>query len=153
MARPTSRTARTRTANRWARTRCGALSNSTAGIRMRRSACRPRCRRISPPASAAAAAQWERTVAAYRTEHPALASQIDCMQRRELPDDWDGALPSFPADAKGMATRDASGKALNAIAAVVPWLLGGAADLAPATKTHLDFVGAGEFEAPGGGGA
>jgi len=99
-----------------------------------------------------ARAEWERTFAAYRTQHPALASQIECMQRRELPDDWDRALPSFPADAKGMATRDASGKALNAIAAAVPWLLGGAADLAPSTKTHLDFADAGEFEAPGAGG-
>ena len=69
------------------------------------------------------------------------------MQHRELPDGWDKDLPIFPADAKGMATRDSSGKVLNALAKNVPWLLGGAADLAPSTKTRLTFDGAGDFEA------
>ena len=90
--------------------------------------------------------------AAYRKQYPDLADQIDHMQRRELPEGWDSALPTFPADAKGMATRDSSGKVLNAIAEKVPWLLGGAADLAPSTKTHLSFEFAGEFQAPRQGG-
>jgi transketolase len=74
------------------------------------------------------------------------------MQRRELPDGWDRELPSFPADAKGMATRESSAIVQNAIAKHVPWLLGGSADLAPSTKTRLTFEGAGDLEAatPGG---
>ena len=71
------------------------------------------------------------------------------MQRGELPEQWQNALPTFPADAKGLATRESSGKVLNAIAERVPWLLGGAADLAPSTKTHLSFDSAGEFQASG----
>ena len=97
-------------------------------------------------------AAWEDMFAAYRKQYPDLADQIDHMQRRELPEGWDSALPTFPADAKGMATRDSSGKVLNAIAEKVPWLLGGAADLAPSTKTHLSFEFAGEFQAPRQGG-
>jgi transketolase len=74
------------------------------------------------------------------------------MQRRELPDGWDRDLPSFPADPRGLAGRDASGQALNALARTVPWLLGGSADLGPSTRTTLTFPGAGDFEAdsPGG---
>jgi transketolase len=71
------------------------------------------------------------------------------MQKRELPSGWDSDLPIFPADAKGVSGRDASAKVLNAVARRVPWLLGGAADLAPSTKTRLTFDGAGDFE-PGG---
>ena len=67
------------------------------------------------------------------------------MQQRELPEGWDKELPTFPADAKGLATRDSSGKVFNAIAKNVPWLLGGSADLAPSTKTLLTFDGAGDF--------
>ena len=89
---------------------------------------------------------WRASFAAYRAQYPDLAAQIDRMQQRELPADWDTALPNFGADAKGVATRDASGKVLNAIAARVPWLLGGAADLAPSTKTTLTFDFAGAFE-------
>ena len=89
---------------------------------------------------------WRASFAAYRVQYPELAAQIDQMQQRELPADWDAALPNFGADAKGLATRDASGKVLNAIAAHVPWLLGGAADLAPSTKTTLTFDFAGAFE-------
>jgi transketolase len=91
-------------------------------------------------------AAWRSTFAAYRLQFPELAAQIDQMQRRELPAGWDAALPVFAPDAKGLATRDASGQVLNAIAARMPWLLGGAADLAPSTKTQLTFAGAGEFE-------
>ena len=69
------------------------------------------------------------------------------MQHRELPNGWDKNLPTFPADAKGMATRDSSGKVLNAIAQNVPWLIGGSADLATPTKTRLKFDGAGGFQA------
>jgi transketolase len=69
------------------------------------------------------------------------------MQKRELPDGWDRDIPTFPADAKGLAGRDASGKVLNAIAQNVPWFIGGAADLAPSTKTRLTFDGAGDFTA------
>jgi transketolase len=88
----------------------------------------------------------------YRAQHPDLADHIHRMQYRRLPDGWDKDLPSFPADAKGVASRDASGKVLNAIARNVPWLIGGAGDLAPSTKTRLTFDGAGDLEAdnPGG---
>ncbi len=94
-------------------------------------------------------AAWKKMFAAYRGQYPDLAEQIDLMQHRDLPKDWDSALPIFPTDAKGMATRDSSGKVLNAIAEKIPWLLGGAADLAPSTKTHLSFESAGDFQAPG----
>ncbi len=88
----------------------------------------------------------------YRRAHPELADRIERMQRRELPDRWDAALPSFPADEKGIASRDSSSKVLNAIAERYPWLIGGDADLAPSTKTHLSFEGAGDLESddPGG---
>jgi transketolase len=88
----------------------------------------------------------------YRKEHPDLADHIHRMQYRQLPDGWDKELPSFPADPKGVASRDASGKVLNAIARNVPWLIGGAGDLAPSTKTRLTIEGAGDLEAdnPGG---
>ena len=91
---------------------------------------------------------WRAAFAAYRAQYPDLAAQIDRMQRRELPYAWDAVLPAFDPDTKGLARRDASGKVLNAIAAQVPWLLGGAADLAPSTKTTLTFDFAGAFEPP-----
>ena len=94
-------------------------------------------------------ALWNELFSAYRKKNPDLADQIDRMQRGELPEQWQNALPTFPADAKGLATRESSGKVLNAIAERVPWLLGGAADLAPSTKTHLSFDSAGEFQASG----
>jgi transketolase len=91
---------------------------------------------------------WRAAFKAYGTQYPELAGQIDRIQRRELPEAWDSALPAFETDAKGLATRDASGQVLNAIAARMPWLLGGAADLAPSTKTTLKFADAGAFEPP-----
>ena len=91
---------------------------------------------------------WDERFEAYRTQYPDLADQIERMERGDLPDDWDKHLPTFPADAKGMATRDSSSKVLNDIAANMPWLLGGAGDLAPSTKTDLRFKFAGEFQAP-----
>ena len=62
-----------------------------------------------------------------------------------MPKSWDKDLPTFPADAKGMATRDSSGKALNALAKNIPWMIGGSADLAHSNKTNLTFEGAGDF--------
>jgi transketolase len=97
-------------------------------------------------------AAWNALFAAYRQQYPDLADQIARMQGRELPVGWDHDLPTFPSDAKGVASRDASSRVLNAIAAHVPWVLGGAADLAPSTRTHLSFEAAGEFQAPGNGG-
>ncbi len=91
---------------------------------------------------------WETQFSAYRKKYPALAEQIDRIQRRDLPEGWDSALPVFPADMKGLATREASGKVMNAIAEKMPWLVGGAADLAPSTKTYLNFEPAGDFQSP-----
>ncbi len=95
---------------------------------------------------------WAERFNAYKGEHPDLAEQIDQMQRRELPDGWDSQLPTFEPDEKGVASRASSGKVLNSLAQSVPWLIGGAADLAPSTKTFLNFDGAGTFTAaePGG---
>ena len=102
---------------------------------------------------ARALADWRARFAAYRRSYPQLADEIDRLQRRELPADWDAALPAFPADAKGLATRESSGKVQSAIAERMPWLLGGAADLAPSTKTRLGFEDAGDFEPPAHGGS
>jgi transketolase len=90
---------------------------------------------------------WFGRVERYRAEHPELADQLYRMQHRQLPEGWDSGLKAFPPDHKGMATRNSSGLVLNAIAPNVPWLMGGAADLAPSTKTRLTFDGAGDFEA------
>jgi transketolase len=98
---------------------------------------------------AAAHAAWDALLTGYRGAWPGLAGQIDAIQAGRLPDGWEATLPTFPLDAKGIATRDASGLVLNALAQNVPWLLGGAADLAPSTKTNLTVEGAGSFEAPG----
>ncbi|MER7003782.1 transketolase [Dactylosporangium sp. NPDC000555] len=97
--------------------------------------------------SRAAHDAWRSRFTAYRSRYPRLADEIERMQRRELPDGWQDALPTFPPDAKGLATRDSSGQVLNALARAVPWLLGGSADLAPSTKTRLTFPGAGDFQA------
>jgi transketolase len=101
---------------------------------------------------AAASQAWTKLLADYRAPYPDLALEIDQLQRRELPTGWDGNLPVFPADAKGLAGREASGKVLNVLAQNVPWLLGGSADLGPSTKTTLTFAGAGDVQAttPGG---
>ena len=96
--------------------------------------------------------RWTELFAAYREEYPELATEIDQMQRRELPAGWDKDLPSFPTDGIGIAGRDASGQVLNMLAQNIPWLLGGSADLAPSNRTTLKFAGAGDFQAdsPGG---
>src|SRR5437879_1520315 len=90
--------------------------------------------------------EWSKTFSQYTQKYPELADQLHRMQRRELPDGWDKNLPTFPADAKGLATRESSGKVLNAVAKNIPWLIGGAADLATSTKTTLKFEGAGDFQ-------
>jgi len=90
---------------------------------------------------------WDLLFAEYKKSNPDLADQLYRMQHRLLPDGWDKNLPVFPADAKGLATRDSSAKVLNVLAQNVPWLIGGAADLAPSTKTRFTFEGAGDFEA------
>jgi transketolase len=95
---------------------------------------------------AQARARWTELFAAYRSKYPELATEVDLMQRRELPSGWDRGLPVFPADPKGIAGRDASGKVLNVLAQNIPWLLGGSADLGSSNKTLLTFEGAGDFE-------
>ncbi len=90
-------------------------------------------------------AKWSQGFEQYRKKYPELADQLHRMQRRELPDGWDKNLPAFPADAKGVATRESSGKVLNALAQNVPWIMGGSADLATSNKTTLKFEGAGDF--------
>jgi transketolase len=91
--------------------------------------------------------EWTALFASYRSKYPELAGEIDQMQRRELPEEWDRNLPVFPADAKGLAGRDASGKVLNVLAQNIPWFLGGSADLGPSNKTTLTYEGAGNFQA------
>jgi transketolase len=90
---------------------------------------------------------WTARADAYRAAHKDLAAEFEAMQRDEIPAGWDAKLPSFPADAKGMASRESGAKVLNAIAQHYPWLIGGSADLSPSTKTNLTFEAAGEFQA------
>ena len=96
--------------------------------------------------------RWTDLFASYKAEYPELATEIEQMQRRELPAGWDRNLPVFTADPKGIAGRDASGLVLNVLAQNIPWLLGGSADLGPSNKTTLKYEGAGSFQAasPGG---
>jgi len=77
---------------------------------------------------------WEATRERYRKEQPELSKELDLVDRFELPPGWDADLPVFPADPKGMATRESSGQVLNALGKKIPWLLGGAADLSGSTK-------------------
>jgi transketolase len=97
-------------------------------------------------------AAWKKTFADYAKANAKSADEILRNLKHELPVRWDVDLPDFEPDEKGIATREAAGKVLNAIAKNVPWLLGGAADLAPSTKTNLTFDGAGALETktPGG---
>src|SRR5271155_5708155 len=90
--------------------------------------------------------RWAQMFAGYSEKYPELADRLHRMQRRELPADWDKNLPTFPADAKGIATRESSGKVLNALAQNIPWLIGGSADLATSNKVNLAFEGAGDFQ-------
>src|SRR5947209_19573665 len=90
---------------------------------------------------------WTRSFTEYRAKFPEMAVEIDQMQKRELPAGWDRNLPTFSADAQGLAGRDASGKVLNVLAQNIPWLLGGSADLSPSNKSTLTYEGAGNFQA------
>lgn len=90
-------------------------------------------------------AKWKALFTEYAKKFPDLAGRLQKMQHRELPEGWDKNLPVFPEDAKGMATRESSGKVLNALAQNIPWLMGGSADLAKSNKTNLVFQGAGDF--------
>ncbi len=96
--------------------------------------------------------KWSELFAAYRAKYHELHTEIELMQRRELPQGWDRNLPTFPASEKGIAGREASGQVLNVLAQNVPWLVGGSADLGSSNKTTLKFQGAGDFEreTPGG---
>ncbi len=96
---------------------------------------------------ATARRDWMKLFDTYREAFPEFAAEIGQMQCRELPAGWDRNFPVFPANAKGMAGRDASGKMLNAIAQNVPWFLGGSADLGPSNRTQLTYPGAGDFQA------
>jgi transketolase len=91
--------------------------------------------------------KWETLFTDYGKKFPQLADQINRMQHRELPDGWDKSLPTFPADVKGLATRESAGKVLNAVAESFPWMVGGSADLAGSDRTRLKFDGAGDFQA------
>jgi transketolase len=91
-------------------------------------------------------ADWEASFARYSVQFPELAAEFDAMRSGKPAAGWDKVVPSFPTDAKGMASRDAGGKVLNAIAPHMPGLIGGAADLAPSTKTLQTFEGSGAFE-------
>jgi len=110
----------------------GVYEHFTAGIGKRGSAARQK---------------WTELFESYRTQYPDLAAEVELMQKRELPTGWDRKLPVFPADAKGMAGRDASGKTLNVLAQNIPWFLGGSADLGPSNKTLFTYPGAGDFQA------
>jgi transketolase len=89
--------------------------------------------------------EWVAMTDRYRSDYPEMAAELDLMLKDKLPEGWDADIPVFEADAKGLASRDSGGKVLNAIAAKVPWLIGGSADLAPSTKT--DIKGKPSFEA------
>ena len=88
-------------------------------------------------------AEWNNKFEAYAAAFPALAADWNCLQSGDLPAGWDKDIPVFPTDPKGLASRESSGKVLNAVARNVPWLVGGAADLAPSTKTLIN--GAADF--------
>ena len=132
---------------------CRRSARDQAGLRLAPGcasfSCPRKCRRISRPASALAAASCTKSGSRNSpsiAEHPDLADQWQRMQARELPANWDRDIPEFPADPKGVGSRISSGKVLNTIAQHVPWLIGGAADLAPLTMTTLTFDGTGSFE-------
>ena len=94
--------------------------------------------------------EWMQVSDKYRLTYPELAAEIDQIERRELPAGWDRNLPVFPADAKGIAGREASGKVLNVLAQNIPWFLGGSADLAPSNKTKMTGAGDLQADTPGG---
>ncbi len=91
--------------------------------------------------------KWVRLFSDYEKQFPDLAKQLQMIQNRELPEGWDKNFPVFPADPKGVATRESSGKVLNVAAENIPWMVGGSADLSGSDKTRLKFDGAGDFQA------
>jgi transketolase len=93
---------------------------------------------------------WMKTFTTYKNEHPQSGREIETLLAGELPPQWDTGLPIFPTDAKGVATRDASGKILDQVTKTIPWLIGGAGDLSPSTKTAFDNATGLEAENPGG---
>ena len=95
---------------------------------------------------------WFAQIDEYRKQYPDLAEELYRMQHRQLPEGWDRDLPDFPADTKGLATRESSAKVMNAAAKNIPWLIGGSADLAPSTKTRITQEGSGDFSAENYGG-
>jgi len=95
-------------------------------------------------------AAWVKLFAEYKTKFPEQAAQLETMEKRELPAGWEKAVPVYPADAKGLATRESSGQVLNALAKVIPWIVGGAADLNPSTKTFMKGEGTFTATTPGG---
>jgi len=91
---------------------------------------------------------WEASFAKYQAAYPELAAQIDMMNKREMPANWEASLPTYPADPKGMASRASNGKIMQFVAEACPFLLGGSADLAPSTKTRLTDPKFGDFMPP-----
>ncbi|QGJ72246.1 Transketolase [Planctomycetales bacterium 10988] len=89
---------------------------------------------------------WQTSFEKYKQEYPELARTWMQMEKGELPENWDEDIPTFEASEKGVASRGSSGKVLQSVAKNVPWLVGGSADLAPSTKTLLEFEGAGAFQ-------
>jgi len=94
--------------------------------------------------------EWEKTFTGYKTIDAPAALEVELLLQGQLPQQWDRDLPTFPADEKGLATRESSGKVLGAIAKTVPWLIGGSGDLAPSTKTAFPDTDALEADDPGG---
>ena len=97
-------------------------------------------------------ADWTRAFDTFAEADPRSGEQLRALFRGDLPEGWDADIPVFPANDKGVASREASGTVLNAVAQRIPWLVGGSADLAPSTKTRLEFASAGSFgpDTPGG---
>lgn len=102
---------------------------------------------------AAARAEWYALFDRYTNEYPKEAAELRAIFERRLPEGWDKDIPKWDADAKGVASRASSGKAINAVAKNIPWMMGGSADLSPSTKTNLTFEGAGSFQPPQWGGS
>ena len=92
-------------------------------------------------------AAWSAMFEAYAAKYPEAAKELQMIQNGDMPSGWDADMQPWGADAKGTASRNSSGKALNQLAKHVPWILGGSADLGPSNKSVLTFEGAGDFTA------
>ncbi|TPG52255.1 transketolase [Sphingomonas glacialis] len=95
---------------------------------------------------------WEAMRLDYAAAHPLLAIELETMLGGGLPETWRAAIPVFPTDPKGIASRESGGRVENAIAGALPWLVGGAADVSPSTKTNFTFEGAGSLQSASYGG-